>query len=87
MPVNRPDKPLDTAPRAVGEGFDGLVAIGGCDKNMPGCLIAMGRLNRPALMIYGDRDLIPKSQNLTEFVPNVDVINLDCGHCIQQAPS
>ena len=33
--------------------YDGLVAIPGCDKNMPGCLIAMGRLNRPALMVYG----------------------------------
>jgi len=33
--------------------YDALVAIPGCDKNMPGCLIAMGRLNRPALMIYG----------------------------------
>jgi len=33
--------------------YDGLVAIPGCDKNMPGTLIAMGRLNRPALMVYG----------------------------------
>jgi dihydroxy-acid dehydratase len=33
--------------------YDGLITIPGCDKNMPGCLIAMGRLNRPALMIYG----------------------------------
>jgi dihydroxy-acid dehydratase len=33
--------------------YDALVAIPGCDKNMPGCLIAMARLNRPALMIYG----------------------------------
>src|SRR3989338_1414516 len=33
--------------------YDALVALPGCDKNMPGCLIAMGRLNRPALMIYG----------------------------------
>ena len=33
--------------------YDGLVALPGCDKNMPGCLIAMGRLNRPAIMIYG----------------------------------
>ncbi|HQF70108.1 MAG TPA: dihydroxy-acid dehydratase [Promineifilum sp.] len=33
--------------------YDALVAIPGCDKNMPGCLIAMGRLNRPALMLYG----------------------------------
>ncbi|MEX2545142.1 MAG: dihydroxy-acid dehydratase, partial [Phycisphaeraceae bacterium] len=33
--------------------YDALVAIPGCDKNMPGCIIAMGRLNRPALMVYG----------------------------------
>ncbi len=33
--------------------YDGLIAIPGCDKNMPGCLMAMGRLNRPALMVYG----------------------------------
>ena len=33
--------------------YDALVAIPGCDKNMPGCVIAMGRLNRPALMVYG----------------------------------
>lgn len=33
--------------------YDGLISIPGCDKNMPGCLMAMGRLNRPALMIYG----------------------------------
>ena len=36
-----------------GEGFDGLVAIGGCDKNMPGCIMAMARLNRPAVFVYG----------------------------------
>ena len=35
------------------EGFDGLVAIGGCDKNMPGCAIAMARLNRPSVFVYG----------------------------------
>ena len=35
------------------QGFDGLVAIGGCDKNMPGCVIAMARLNRPAIFVYG----------------------------------
>lgn len=33
--------------------YDANISIPGCDKNMPGCLIAMGRLNRPALMIYG----------------------------------
>ena len=35
------------------EAFDGLVAIGGCDKNMPGCMIAIARLNRPAVFVYG----------------------------------
>jgi dihydroxy-acid dehydratase len=35
------------------EGFDGLIAIGGCDKNMPGMVMAMARLNRPAVFIYG----------------------------------
>lgn len=33
--------------------YDGLIAIPGCDKNMPGSLIAMGRLNRPSIMVYG----------------------------------
>ncbi|MDH3613377.1 MAG: dihydroxy-acid dehydratase [Gammaproteobacteria bacterium] len=37
----------------AGEGFDGLVAIGGCDKNMPGCLMAIARLNRPSVFVYG----------------------------------
>ena len=36
-----------------GQWYDGLVALPGCDKNMPGCLMAMGRLNRPSLMVYG----------------------------------
>ncbi|MBA4722583.1 dihydroxy-acid dehydratase [Alloalcanivorax xenomutans] len=35
------------------EGFDGLVAIGGCDKNMPGCLMGLARLNRPSVFVYG----------------------------------
>jgi len=41
-------------------------------------------IQQPALMIYGDRDTIPKSPSLANFVPNVDVISLDCGHWIQQ---
>jgi dihydroxy-acid dehydratase len=35
------------------QGFDGVVAIGGCDKNMPGCMMAIARLNRPAIFVYG----------------------------------
>src|SRR4029078_4315601 len=37
----------------AGQWYDANISIPGCDKNMPGCLIAMGRLNRPALMVYG----------------------------------
>jgi dihydroxy-acid dehydratase len=44
----------DSIETVVGaQGFDGLVAIGGCDKNMPGCLMAIARLNRPAVFVYG----------------------------------
>ncbi len=44
----------DSVETVVGcEGFDALVAVGGCDKNMPGCLIAMARLNRPSVFVYG----------------------------------
>ncbi|QLC73964.1 alpha/beta hydrolase [Pseudomonas sp. LPB0260] len=38
----------------------------------------------PALMIYGERDLIPKSPNLSDFVPNVEIVSLDTGHWIQE---
>jgi len=38
---------------AGAEGFDGVVAIGGCDKNMPACVMAMARLNRPSVFVYG----------------------------------
>jgi len=38
---------------AGAEGFDGVIAIGGCDKNMPGCVMAMARLNRPSVFVYG----------------------------------
>ena len=38
---------------AAAQWYDALIALPGCDKNMPGCVIAMGRLNRPAIMVYG----------------------------------
>ncbi len=44
----------DSIETVVGaEGFDGFVAIGGCDKTMPGCAMAIARLNRPAVFVYG----------------------------------
>ena len=59
--------------------YDALVTIPGCDKNMPGCLIAMGRLNRPSLMIYGGSikpghshgqtlDIVSAFQSYGEFI-------------------
>lgn len=44
----------DSIETVVGaQGFDGLVAIGGCDKNMPGCMMAIARLDRPSVFVYG----------------------------------
>ena len=62
-----------------GQWYDALVALPGCDKNMPGCLMAMGRLNRPALMVYGGTikpgvshgkkvDIISAFQSYGEFI-------------------
>jgi dihydroxy-acid dehydratase len=59
--------------------YDALVALPGCDKNMPGCIIAMGRLDRPALMVYGgtiqpgcvdgeDIDIVSAFQSYGEFI-------------------
>ncbi len=61
--------------------YDALITIPGCDKNMPGCLMAMGRLNRPALMIYGGTikpghlkdktlDVVSAFQSYGEFLAN-----------------
>lgn len=48
------------------EGFDGLVAIGGCDKNMPGCVMGLARLNRPSVFVYGGT--IQPGKNHTDIV-------------------
>jgi len=53
--------------------YDGLIALPGCDKNMPGCVMAMGRLNRPAIMIYGGTIKAGCSSNLQ----GVDGVNAD----------
>ncbi|WP_205340363.1 dihydroxy-acid dehydratase [Denitrificimonas caeni] len=57
----------DSIETVVGcQGFDALIAIGGCDKNMPACLMAMARLDRPALFIYGGT--IQPGKNHTDIV-------------------
>ncbi|MBF0388179.1 MAG: dihydroxy-acid dehydratase [Candidatus Omnitrophica bacterium] len=53
------------------EGFDGLVAIGGCDKNMPGCLMALARLNRPAVFVYGGTIMPGRHKNR-----NIDIVSV-----------
>jgi dihydroxy-acid dehydratase len=53
------------------ECFDGLVAIGGCDKNMPGCLMAIARLNRPSVFVYGGT-ILPGVHNKK----NVDIVSV-----------
>ena len=47
-------------------GYDGVIAVGGCDKNMPGCIIGMARLNRPSIFIYGG-SIRPSEEN-TDYV-------------------
>src|SRR5882724_7704233 len=62
-----------------GQWYDALVTIPGCDKNMPGCVMAMGRLNRPTLMVYGGTiragvlggkklDIVSAFQSYGEFI-------------------
>jgi len=57
----------DSIETVVGaQGFDGVVAIGGCDKNMPGCLMGLARLNRPGVFVYGGT--IQPGKNHTDIV-------------------
>jgi dihydroxy-acid dehydratase len=67
-----------------GQWYDANISLPGCDKNMPGCIIAMGRLNRPALVVYGGTihagmldarklDVISAFQSYGEFISgNID---------------
>ncbi len=50
-----------------GQWYDGLIALPGCDKNMPGVIMAMGRLNRPALMVYGGTIRAGRSQHFDKL--------------------
>jgi len=56
---------------AACQGFDALVAIGGCDKNMPGCMMGLARLNRPALFVYGGTILPGRHRG-----QNIDIISV-----------
>lgn len=58
------------------EGFDGLVAIGGCDKNMPGCMIALARLNRPSVFVYGGTILPGFAQSDRKQCKPMDIVSV-----------
>lgn len=68
------------------EGFDGLVTIGGCDKNMPGCIIGLARLNRPSVFVYGGTiqpgaghtDIISVFEAVGQYAKgDIDIVQLD----------
>lgn len=68
------------------QGFDGVVAIGGCDKNMPGCIIGLARLNRPGIFVYGGTiqpgkdhtDVVSVFEAVGQFANNsIDAIELE----------
>ena len=62
----------DSIETVVGcEGFDGFMTIGGCDKNMPGCLIAMARLNRPSIFVYGGTIMPGRHKS-----KNIDIVSV-----------
>ncbi len=67
----------DSIETVVGcEGMDGFVAIGGCDKNMPGCVMAMARMNRPSVFVYGGTILPGCAKLKGEDRDNLDIVSV-----------
>ena len=64
------------------QGFDGVVAIGGCDKNMPGCVMALARLNRPAVFVYGGT--IKPGKNHTDIISVFEAVGAYAGGKISE---
>ncbi|YCM44176.1 dihydroxy-acid dehydratase [Verrucomicrobiaceae bacterium 227] len=66
----------DSIETVVGcEGMDGYVAIGGCDKNMPACIMAMARMNRPAVFVYGGT-ILPGCATLKGEDKELDIVSV-----------
>jgi len=73
---------------AGAEGFDAVVAIGGCDKNMPGCLMALARLNRPSVFVYGGTilpGLHPDSKKECDIVSVFEAVGQHAAHQLDDA--
>jgi len=66
----------DSIETVVGcQGMDGFVAIGGCDKNMPACVMAMARLNRPAVFVYGGT-ILPGCATIKGETKDLDIVSV-----------
>ncbi|QNR24068.1 alpha/beta fold hydrolase [Croceimicrobium hydrocarbonivorans] len=66
-------------------GFSGAINwYRNLDRNWHLMADVEARIEHPTLMVYGDRDIIPKSESLPNFAPNLEVLSLDCGHWIPQ---
>ena len=66
----------DSIETVVGcEGMDGFVAIGGCDKNMPACVIAMARMNRPSVFVYGGT-ILPGCATIKGEKKELDIVSI-----------
>ena len=66
----------DSIETVVGcEGMDGVVAIGGCDKNMPACIIALARMNRPGVFVYGGT-ILPGCATIQGEEKDLDVVSV-----------
>jgi dihydroxy-acid dehydratase len=67
------------------QGFDALVTIGGCDKNMPGCMIGMARLNRPSVFVYGGTIMPGCHKNKpTDVVSVFEAVGAEAQHKISK---
>lgn len=66
----------DSIETVVGcEGMDGFVAIGGCDKNMPACVMAMARMNRPSVFVYGGT-ILPGCATIKGKEEQLDIVSI-----------
>ena len=66
----------DSIETVVGcEGMDGFVAIGGCDKNMPACVMAMARMNRPSVFVYGGT-ILPGCATIKGELEELDIVSV-----------
>jgi dihydroxy-acid dehydratase len=66
----------DSIETVVGcEGMDGFVAIGGCDKNMPACVMAMARMNRPSVFVYGGT-ILPGCATIKGEEKDLDIVSV-----------